>query len=359
MSAMTSVPAGPFELRRDDDRFTEGVRALERELKRVPLETVLARANRAATRRGPTGSGAFGSMRPRPVDWYCFDAADNAVTYWYPQGLTCSSDAGAAGNVFVVSWYYRPEDGERGVRLTFLNAAALRYRHVLLVEARADGDIAPIDIHAGGIAWYGDLIYVADTTRGFRVFDLRQIFEVDGEEEGVIGRREGVYHAFGYRYVMPQTGSWTTTARGARFSFAAVDRTASPDLLISGEYVEEPGGTGRVARWPLNSDGTLRSGADGVAAALDAYALPGPRIQGALSHSGTWYLSQGAGSARNGTLIVAEGPEDAKDAKDAEGRVTRRPYPVGPEDLTCVRSRGQVWSVSEFAGRRVVYGVPL
>ncbi|GAA3147925.1 hypothetical protein GCM10010466_43660 [Planomonospora alba] len=347
MSAMKAVPAGPFELRRADDRFGAGIQALERELKRVPLETVLARANRAATRRGPTGSGAFGSMRPRPVDWYCFDAADNAVSYWYPQGLTCSSDAGTGGNVYVVSWYYRPEDGERGVRLTFLNAATLRYRHVLLVEARADGDIVPIDIHAGGIAWYGDLVYVADTVRGLRVFDVRQIFEVDGEAGEEIGRSGGVYNAFGYRYVMPQTGAWATTTKAARFSFAAIDRSADPDLLISGEYVDEPGRTGRVARWALDPDGTLRAGADGVAAALDAYALPGAKIQGALSHKGTWYLSQSAGSAGNGTLIVAG------------DKLTRRPYPVGPEDLTCVRGRGQVWSVTEFAGRRVVYGVPL
>ncbi|GGL13633.1 hypothetical protein [Planomonospora parontospora] len=347
MSAMKAVSAGPFELKRDGDRFSAGIRVLERELERVTLEAVLAKANRAATRRGAAGSGAFGSMRPRPVDWYCFDAADNAFPDWYPQGLTCSSDAGAAGNVFVVSWYYKPEAGERGVRLSFLNAATLRYRHVLLVEARADGGIAPIDIHAGGVAWYGHLLYVADTVRGFRVFDTRQIFEVNGGDDRAIGGKKGVYDAFGYRYVMPQTGAWTTTTGAARFSFAAVDRSADPDLLISGEYVDEPGETGRVARWRLDPDGALRAGADGVAAALDAYALPAGRIQGALSYDGAWYLSQGAGSQRNGTLIeVGDG-------------IVRRPYPVGPEDLACVRGRGQVWSVTEFVGRRVIYGVPL
>ncbi|MBG0817128.1 hypothetical protein [Planomonospora sp. ID82291] len=347
MSAMKAVPAGPFELKREGDRFSAGIQVLERELERVTLEAVLAKANRAATRRGPTGAGAFGAMRPRPVDWYCFDAADNAFPDWYPQGLTCASDAGVAGNVFVVSWYYRPEAGERGVRLSFLNAATLRYRHVLLVEARADGDIVPIDIHAGGVAWYGHLLYVADTVRGLRVFDTRQIFEVNGDDDRAIGGRKGVYNAFGYRYVMPQTGAWTTTTRTARFSFAAVDRSADPHLLVSGEYIDGPGGTGRVARWRLDSDGTLRAGSDGVAIALDAYALPAGKIQGALSHDGVWYLSQAAGSQRNGTLI------------EVGDTVVRRPYPVGPEDLTCVRGRGQVWSVTEFVGRRVIYGVPL
>ena len=34
-------------------------------------------------------------------------------------------------------------------------------------------------IHAGGIVWHGNLLYVVDTTRGIRVFDMRQIFELE------------------------------------------------------------------------------------------------------------------------------------------------------------------------------------
>ncbi|MET8333385.1 hypothetical protein [Streptosporangium canum] len=345
MSGMTAVAAEPFHLKRDNGDLAAGVQALEKQLKRVTLDTVLAKANRVAARKGATGAGAFGTMRPRPVDWYCFDADDNAVRDWYPQGLTCSSDAGTGAGTFVVSWYFKPETGaERGVRLSFLDTAALRYRHVLLVRARADGDIAPIDIHAGGVAWYGGLLYVADTRRGMRVFDTRHIFEVDGDDKTTIGRKGGVHNAFGYRYVMPQTGAWTPTSGDARFSFAAIDRTTAPDTLISGEYLDGPGG--RVARWPLNADGTLRAD-DGVASALDAYRLPEARIQGALSHDGTWYLSQAAGATRNGSLIVVG------------DTVRKRPYPVGPEDLTCVRDKKTLWSVTEFAGRRVIYGVPL
>ncbi|GAA3104763.1 hypothetical protein [Streptosporangium carneum] len=348
MSTMTATVVEPFELRRDDGDLAAGVRALGKHLRRVPLDTVLAKANRVATRKGTTGSAAFGTMRPKPVDWYCFDADDNAVTDWYPQGLTCASDAGIAGGVFVVSWYFKPASvPERGVRLSFLDTAALRYRHVLLVVADPGGDISPINIHAGGIAWYGGLLYVADTERGLRVFDTRNIFEVNGESKTTIGRKGGAHNAFGYRYVMPQTGSWASTGRGARFSFASVDRSTDPDTLISGEYVDTPGRIGRVARWPLNPDGSLRADAAGLARPLDAYNLPEQRIQGALSHNGAWYLSQAEGSTRNGALLVAG------------ETLARRPYPVGPEDLTCVRDRNTVWSVTEFAGRRVVYGVPL
>lgn len=348
MSAMAPAEVEPFELRRNDGDLVAGAQALGKRLRQVPLDTVLVTANRVAVRKGATGAGAFGAMRPRPVDWYCFDADDNAVTDWYPQGLTCASDAGIGGGAFVVSWYHRPQTGiERGVRLSFLNTATLRYRHVLLVVADPGGDVSPVDIHAGGVAWYGDLLYVADTRLGLRVFDTRHILEVNGEDRTAIGRRGRVYNAFGYRYVMPQTGAWTSTGGTARFSFAAVDRSTDPGTLVSGEYVEASGTSGRVARWPLNPDGSLRADTDGVAGALDVHHLPEARIQGALSHGGVWYLSQGAGAARNGTLVVVG---------DA---VSRRPYPVGPEDLTCVRDRGMVWSVTEFVGRRTVYGVPL
>ncbi len=350
MSTMTATAVEPFELRRNDGDLAAGVQALGKQLRRVPLDTVLAKANRVAARKGATGAGAFGTMKPRPVDWYCFDPDDNAVTDWYPQGLTCASDAGIAANVFVVSWYFKPDAApERGVRLSFLNTATLRYRNVLLVTAGPNGDISPIDIHAGGVAWYGGLLYVADTSRGLRVFDTRHIFEVNGEGKTTIGRRGGVYDAFGYRYVMPQTGAWALTGGDARFSFASVDRSGGLDTLISGEYVDAhtPETVGRVARWPLGPDGSPRTDAAGVARPLDAYHLPEARIQGALSHNGTWYLSQAAGATRNGTLLVVG------------DTVARRPYPVGPEDLTCVRERGTVWSVTEFAGRRVVYGVPL
>ncbi|GAA2901362.1 hypothetical protein GCM10010517_67170 [Streptosporangium fragile] len=346
MSAMTAVPVEPFGLTRNGGGLATGIPAIEKELTRVTLGTVLAEANRVAARKGPTGTGAFAGMNPRPVDWYCFNTGDNTTREWYPQGLSCASDAGIDGGTFVVSWYHKPSSGqERGVRLTFLDPATLRYRHVLLVRALPDGDIAPINIHAGGVAWYAGLLYVADTNRGLRVFDTRQIFEIDGDDDGVIGRKGGAYNAFGYRYVMPQTDAWTAAGGSARFSFVAVDRSTERHTLISGEYVDEPGAVGRVARWPLAAAGTPEADG-GTARAADAYRLPVDKVQGALSHRGTWYLSQAAGAARNGTLVVVG------------DTVRRRPYPVGPEDLT-VRDGKTLWSVTEFAGRRVIYGVPL
>ncbi len=347
---MTATDPAPFLLRRNTGDLPQAVETLAKALPRRDLATVLADANRDAAHKGRTT--AFGSMDPRPADWYCWEDGDDDTPDWYPQGVTATSEAGRKDvQALAVSWYWKPDGPkpERGIRLSFLSPATKKYRHVLLVLPKGSS-YGAIDIHAGGIAWYGDLIYVADTSRGLRVFDTRHIYEVKGDDDK-IGLQGGRYHAYGYRYVMPQVDTWTGTG-SARFSFAAVDRSTSPHTLVSGEYVdpaEEPGKVGRVARWPIAADGTLAAGADGRVAASDAYALPAAKIQGALSRGGRWYLSQAASAASNGSLLVVEG-----------GKTTAvRRFPVGPEDLTCWSEKGQLWSLTEFRHRRVVFAVPL
>ncbi|MFB9252048.1 hypothetical protein ACFFWE_27760 [Sphaerisporangium melleum] len=347
---MTGTDPAPFHLRRDTGALPQAVQALAGALPARSLAAVLADANRSAVRKGATS--AFGTMSPKPADWYCFQDGDDDTTDWYPQGVACGAQ-GSHGDAhtFAITWYWKPDGSaaERGVRVSFLSTATRKYRHVLLVEPKG-ADYRAINIHAGGVAWYGDLLYVADTTRGMRVFDTRHIYEVKGDDDK-IGLRGGKYHAFGYRYVMPQVDFWRGAGQ-ARFSFVAVDRSRSPHMLVSGEYVDpasEPGQAGRVARWPLGADGALSAGPDGIAQAAHAFTLPAAKIQGAVSNKGSWYLSQAASSVKNGSLLVLT------DGRPAE---VRR-FPVGPEDLTCCAEKKQLWSVTEFAGRRTVFAVPL
>jgi hypothetical protein len=336
---MVPTDVAPFTLRQATGTLAEGAAKLAGELDAATVETVLAEANRNAVRKG--APAAFGSMA-RPSEWYAFDGGDQETVDWYPQGLTCGEDSGSLSvPVFVVTWYYRPEAGERGIRVSFLSPQTLKYRNALLVEAKPDGSYRPIDIHAGGVACYGHLLYVADTTRGLRVFDLTKVLDLRSKQGDLgdperIGRHGGKFHAFGYRYVIPQTDAWQVVTKGARFSFVGVDRTTTPHTLISGEYVDDAT-TGRVARWNLDlTDGVPR----------DAYVMGQKKIQGAISHNGTWYLSQAAGSTANGKLLVHSG-----------GEFAARPFPIGPEDLTALGSK--VWSVTEFKGKRVVFGVSL
>lgn len=337
-TGMTPTDPAPFRLLQDTGTLAEGAAKLAGELRATPVKQVLADANRTAVRRG--APAAFGSM-PKPSVWYAFDRGDQETADWFPQGLTCGADSGTLPvSVFLATWYYRPEQGERGIRVTFLSPSTLKYRHALLVEAAPDGSYRPIDIHAGGVACYGDLLYVADTSRGLRVFDLGKILDLSSAQPDLgdgqrVGRHGGRLHAFGYRYVIPQTDFWRVAGKGARFSFVGLDRSTTPHTLISGEYAADHP-RGRVVRWNLDLDGEPR----------DAYVMGHEKIQGAVSRDGRWYLSQSNGSRNNGTLYVYE-----------DGEPDRRPWPIGPEDLT-VRGT-KVWSLTEYQGKRVVFGVRL
>ncbi|MCC5580503.1 hypothetical protein IMZ11_33275 [Microtetraspora sp. AC03309] len=339
LARVARLPASaalPYTLRRD----TAGAAAREGALaafrgahRTTTVAKVLATASRVATRKRPVAAlnGVAAS------DWFCFDAKDDATEKWYPQGLSCGSDAGLSSpSAFAVSWYWKPDptaEPERGIRVSFLNVATLRYAHVLLVEPDADGNPTPINVHAGGLVWYKDLLYVPDTTGGLRIFDLRDL------SEGGL---------FGYSFMLPQSDMWhCDPALGARFSFASLDRSADPVLLVSGEYLTS--GTGRVVRWALAADGTLAADADGTAVPVDAYNSPGQKIQGAVSYKGRWYFSQSGGTGANDRLLTA-----------LPGQVVQeRKYPKGPEDLTVWRGKNTVWTVAEKPRGRVIFGVPL
>jgi hypothetical protein len=156
---------------------------------------------------------------------------------------------------------------------------------------------------------------------------------------------------------MPQVGAWvnaagpdndgdfTCTADGApKFSSVALDR--GDGRIVTSEYCDS-GAFGRVARWPLD----LQPGADGLVHAAEAQRLPVHNIQGAISAGGTWYLSRSRGTSTAGQLIPA--------TPGADGTLragTARPAGIGPEDLAFWPGRGELWTVTEHAGRRMLYG---
>jgi hypothetical protein len=74
----------------------------------------------------------------------------------------------------------------------------------MLVEPSADDNFKEVPVHAGGIVWYGDALYVVDTDNGLRVFNVSNIWAV-GAGDGV-GKdaTTGKYSANNYAYVLPQ-----------------------------------------------------------------------------------------------------------------------------------------------------------
>ncbi len=71
--------------------------------------------------------------------------------------------------IVLVSWYYTPPAGstyEKGVRVAFVDVttpATPTYRFALLVEPTgtvAAPNFVPVTVHAGGLVWFGNLLYV-------------------------------------------------------------------------------------------------------------------------------------------------------------------------------------------------------
>ncbi|GLZ81598.1 hypothetical protein Afil01_64050 [Actinorhabdospora filicis] len=332
-----------------------------------------------------------------PKYWYCFDSGDTSSFYngpddgvsaWIPQAVTTTADAlddedwnGNKG--IIVGWYH---EGGSGVRISVLNTATNTYRHVLLANPYWDGERytykALKGLHAGGMAWYGDYLYVVDTFYGIRVFDTKHIFDLGASTNGTtscsgIGyvdtNANGVadkYCASTYKYVMPQVGMWQqagTAGRDpnsavyceadsgdSRYSTISIDRDARPrHQLVVGEYCD--GGeasNGRVVAYDMDDHRLM----DGVPDA--SWDLPVRRVQGVASAGGYVFLNQSNTAVNAGRLFRATRSGGALTVV-GQGLAA----PIGPEALSVWRSRSEVWSVTEHKhatgnGRRMLYAMP-
>lgn len=296
---------------------------------RVGVKAVVESAERSV--QSAAGSPSLAQVGAPVVAAFKWNDGDNGVDYWIPQGITGSAAAQADGVVgghrsLVVSWY-----GPRGARLTFVNAdnGFTKYRHVLLVEPSGRG-FKPISTHAGGVAWYGDKLYVAETTKGLRVFDTRYFLDATKSPEG---------NDLGYRWVLPQVGMYVQNgARKVRFSSVATDRGGP--ALVTSAYADKQ--KGRLAvRWALRGDSLT---------AVGAWKMPTSNVQGILQHNNVLVASSSfdsdAGSGI-GELITG-----------APRALARRiNWPDGAEDLHYAGTSGRIYSLTEHEGDRVVFAI--
>ncbi|RPA98383.1 hypothetical protein L873DRAFT_1687910 [Choiromyces venosus 120613-1] len=287
---------------------------------------------------------------------------DFGTTSWYPQGISTSADAYDAGtyegkHVTLVSWYDArdvPTAENKGVRIAFVDRdkSPDAYRYVLLVEPYDNAgsvDFRSVKVHAGGIAWYGNSLYVVDTSRGFRVFDLTQIWKVESGD-GIGRKAGGGFSAAGYAYVLPQSRTYTATdppTPSLRFSFVSLDRTTTPDSLLIGEYqtASDPEPR-RFVRWSIDyTNRQLVTDSAGVATATWAYQVNIDRMQGVNSINGKFYISRSNGGS-NGDLITWVPGNLAKIAAGAA--------PEGPEDLSYDKTSGLMYTVTEPVNGRYI-----
>jgi len=340
------------------------VDALAGELDAVSIADLLGDLNRVAV---PIAPADLPGDVPGVTSAFGWQSGDQSVAYWIPQGITGSGDGVEGGRVdgrrvLLASWYYDGEKdpgsaAQKGVRIAVVDATEpsdVRYRFVLLVEPVMDGErptFGPVPIHAGGVAWVGDLLYVVDTTRGLRAFDLTRMLRVEADLDAIgYDPGSGNYHAHGYAYVLPQVGAYAQASScSPRFSYVALDRTSSPASLVTGEY-DADSVHGRLYRWPLETSGRLRRvGEAGRVIADGAWFSSHSHVQGGLAHDGTFWLSSSKPAGAGGILYrTAEGSASA----DLGWSDT-------PENLSYDPTDGLLWSLSEGLDARYVFSLPL
>ncbi|HEY2672035.1 MAG TPA: hypothetical protein VGJ07_16910 [Rugosimonospora sp.] len=306
-SAPTSLPVSQFSLTSNYHQYDAVNSALTSTLGTATVDTVMANANHDRTAiTGSLGVAGYAAG-------FGFDSGDNNDCTNYPQGITSSRDAvGTAdsGNydghqLILVSWY--TTDGCGGAqtrsRITLVDWDATYpndYRKVLLVEptgTAAAPNFKDIPVHAGGVSWYGDYLYVADTGHGMRVFNMKDILKTNtGGTADQIGRQSnGTYYAHNYAYVLPQVGTITaSTTSGTPLVWSSVSLDRVSGSIVMAEYTCQSGCTAYPNRAPRAIRFPFASGATTFAAttqASEALQLPWYQLNGVASHNGRWWFN--------------------------------------------------------------------
>ncbi|PGH12636.1 hypothetical protein AJ79_04134 [Helicocarpus griseus UAMH5409] len=347
-AAFENITASDFTLKASG--YSDVIADLDAVLPVKTVKEVLADTNHKNPTSSPEVKHALAGYT-----WENKEGYDDVNTdKWYPQGITTSTDADDSGAydgdvVHLVSWHSDKYDsGKRGARISFVNmndGADRAYRNVLLVRPTQGGSTpnfeAVSDLHAGGIVWYGNLLYVVSTKEGLLVFDMSHIYEVStGDGIGRVGEN---YQAYGYKYVLPQARTYAWQAKDGvsdmRFSFVGLDKTSSPESLVVGEWL--PAGNGRVVHWNLDeSSRLLEADSNSIATASRAVEHTITNIQGSLTINDKYFLTQSGGSLW--TFSWAGGQEEHKDI-----------FSDVPEDLSYQAGYG-LWSLMEVPGNRHV-----
>lgn len=391
VTALTVQPAmaGPFA---NDPQLTYSavsgsvISSLRSQVGTTTLSTVL---NSGLNRTMVTGSAcapAAISGITGLTSKLCFDSGDQAVTYWRPQGVAGTPErmpdpsqdwASTGKKPMIVTWYDRAdgttEDNyDKGVRISVIDPASGKYRHILLAEPFTNSAGNPsyralAGDHASGLAWIGDYLYLTDAENGLKVFSFANLLNLSGSkaagglpiDRGVstkVGRHDSVWYSFGYSYVLLQVGTWKmqrspqvkgssyacdTTSTAPNIDFADTDRTANADspLLVTGEFCHS-GRYPTVSVWPfLKMHDRVKSGTGSAT------------VTATKTFTSYAYNPQG-GTMVGGTLHVLSGwkcePNYLVSYNSAGTQTYSRRLPYGSEDAMYDRGTKRIYSVTEL-----------
>ncbi|WP_436534916.1 hypothetical protein [Actinoplanes sp. HUAS TT8] len=361
-AAPTALSASQFTLSANYTKYNTLNTALATKLPSVKVSTVMDNANH--DRQAITDSLGLAGYSTG----FQFDDADVSDCKNFPQGITTSRDAVGTANsgnydghqLILVSWY--TEDACDGAsarsRITLVDWDATypnKYRKILLVEPTGTAD-APsfkdVVVHAGGVSWYGDYLYVADTGHGMRVFNMAKILQTDtGGTADQIGRQsDSLYYAHNYAYVLPQVGTITAaTTSGTALAWSTISLDRADPSIVMTEYTCSSGCTAYPNRAPRAIRFPFASGLTTFAAsttASEALQLPWYKLNGVASHNDRWWFNS-SGDKKLYYWTPAAGPSSYT-------------WVSGGESISYWEDTDDpdlLWSLQEPVGHRNVFAV--
>jgi hypothetical protein len=259
------------------------------------------------------------------------------TTKWYPQGIDVGEREGR--RTLAVSWFRQDRTG-RHIASRVVLIDPHRARHVdVALAIEEDGALVPARIHTGGLAWFGDRLFVAATGEGIWEFDLSGIRRVRG---GLARTLRGLG-----RGILPRSALVAVRTRvhpiPLRCSFLgrAFDEHGQPlDRVLIGEYRKDD--AGRIGEFGIPA------GADDDFAEHHRFSPGIPRMQGTVRWGARHFVSQ-SHLMNPGILWSGTPPHLARHPE---------PLPVGCEDLALDPEGRMLWTLGEHPLKRVVRGIP-
>lgn len=347
--------------------------------------------NRAGTTSGYNTVHGFNIPAANQVKGFKWNSGDEQTEDWRPQGI-CGFTWGTH-TYLLVTWYgVGPDEistshnhykGSRLALVDITNMSNITYRLILLVQNKAnyntgllyDKPVAPenptqydsfipVTMHAGGIAYLNQKIYIVDTSLGIRVFDLNKLIDnvVADPTSNAIGKEtNGNLIAFNYTVVLPQTGYYKITGGGNPFSGMSLGSgsTASDKRLWTCQFKTGATDNPQLFGFPISSTGVV-SGPPTVITPHDNTGAGDPVLhaQGDYKAGTTSFITITGQSTYEGST--------ARLVKYVDGASTgsRYRWPAGAESLY-VDSAGLMWCLTEYetshysADNRTVFAVRL
>lgn len=355
--------------------------ALDSALPNVSLNTVVH--DPSYTMTGCTGAEKAALPKaPAATKSLCWDAERAGSTTWVPQGITTSGDADddglwGADKIILSGWHSTDAlgryDDARIQAVDYDTPAAAAHRMMYLAVPNSTGStFSAAKAHMGGMAWYGDKIYVTavgNTSTAIRVFSTKNILQLTDTTSNAIGKTSGGYAAYTYKYAMMQVGYYSYAGGTCSmasdtgvpcFSSISLDRSTSPATVVTTEYFSDQSLHGRLYRFPMGTDYLL------TGTATEAFRGSVGNMQGVLSHGGKWYVAHSSATI-NGQLWTQTTTQST--SATCGSTSTTACWAVHPEALTYDWSTGLVWSQSEWSTAdctaqgqtcgRSVFAVPL